>query len=199
MSLICSFIIATIIGISLTYLCVRYGKHVASMQGNSSSISYTLDEYNFAKGKAFLFFGSLNQIETNNNTMFAICTGDDDVAISEIKIQSTSKFISWNWYEGIEVDTETGTSVYEVQRNANINSTSNCKVIINPGYTTSGQLFDIDIDIYGVSVSSGDSHIREAIINKPYALKRNTNYGIKINNRDSGNRNIELIINLYKM
>ena len=131
--------------------------------------------------------------------MFTMCVGADDVAISEIRIQSTSKFISWNWFQDIEVTPETGTSIYEVQRNSNINSTSNCKVVIDPECTSEGQLFSVDVDIHGVAVSDDASHIRESIINKPYALKKNTNYGFSIKNRDSEDRNIEVIFEMYKM
>jgi len=196
MGLIISFLSAMVIGSLLTYLCVKYGNHIVE---NSSSTSYSLDEYNFKKGKAFLFFGSLNQIKKNSTTMFTMCVGADDVAISEIRIQSTSKFISWNWFQDIEVTPETGTSIYEVQRNSNINSTSNCKVVIDPECTSEGQLFSVDVDIHGVAVSDDASHIRESIINKPYALKKNTNYGFSIKNRDSEDRNIEVIFEMYKM
>lgn len=196
MSLVISILSAMVIGSLLAYLCVKYGNHIVE---NSSNISYSLDEYNFKKGKAFLFFGSLNQIAPESTTMFTICVGDDDVAISEIRIQSTSKFISWNWFHDVEVTPETGTSIYEVQRNSNINSTSNCKIIIDPECTSSGQLFSVNVDIHGVAVSDDASHIRESIINKPYALKKNTNHGFSIKNRDSKSRNIEVIFEMYKM
>lgn len=171
----------------------------------NSQIGCSLDEHNWMKGKAFTYYFVANgllpgDIASENYETLAICVGDYDIGVSELKLNSDADLMTWLWYEGSVIDKLTGTPTPEIRRNSTIESTSGCIVLHNPTVISEGQAMVAHwLDIYGLAVSGGRSHIREDIITQPYTLRANQTYLLRFLQRDATAKNIEIILNIFKV
>lgn len=176
---------------------------VIKINSNNIQVGHTLEEHNWSKGKAFLFFHGNNAIAGGSKNILAICVGQYDVAISELSITGDVSQLNWQLYEGAKKeDIQGGTELVEIQRNSLVNSTSDCEVLVNPTIADDKRgisLTQDDLIIQGRSTASGRGYMNEALINQPYTLRKNICYLIEIRSQDSQAKNIAIILDLFKI
>lgn len=160
----------------------------------------TMDEANWRLGNNFTYFYAGKSIQPEQIIHLAICAGNDNIVLNKIEFTGDTSLITYTWYANSNVTVPSGTPIIEIPLNEIVNSSSGSQLLLNPTISDVGtQVVNGDIDAIGMIAARSRMRLQKTILTKNLTIPKNTNHIIKIRNRDPEQKNINVMINLFKM